>query len=109
MHKKANKILKYLILTSFITFLSLYISQSTGYYEYCASKKTALTNKQIKEFESDIRKGKKVDIKKYIETNNKNYQNNLSKTGLSISKTSEKCIQKVIDKSFKLLGNLVGP
>ena len=102
MHKKANKILKYLILTSFITFLSLYISQSTGYYEYRASKKTALTNKQIKEFENDIRKGKKVDIKKYIETNNKNYQNNLSKT-------SEKCIQKVIDKSFKLLGNLVGP
>ena len=107
-HKKENKIFKYIILTFFITFLALYISQGTGYYEYKNSKKVALTNKQIKKFEEDINKGKNVDLTKYIEINNKSYQNKISKTGLSISNTLEKGVQKLIGESFKVLSKLVG-
>ncbi len=107
-HERQNKIFKYIILTSFITFFALYISQSTGYFEYKNSQKVALTNEQIKQFEKDVDSGKNVDLTKYIEINNKNYQNNISKTGLSLSNILEKGIQKIIDKSFKVLSKLVG-
>ena len=107
-HKKENKIFKHIIFISFITFFALYISQSTGYFEYKNNKKVSLTNEQIKEFEQDVKKGKKIDIKKYIQINNKSYQNKLSKAGLSISEASEKSVQKFISESFKVLSKLVG-
>ena len=107
-HKKLNKLFRYTILVSFVTFFALYLSQSTGYFEYRNSKKVALTNKQIEKFEQDIKEGKNVDIENYIETNNQNYQNTISKTGLTISNLTEKAIRKLIDGSFKVLGDLVG-
>ena len=107
-HKKLNKLFRYAILVSFVTFFALYLSQSTGYFEYRNSKKVALTNKQIEKFEQDIKEGKNVDIENYIETNNQNYQNTISKTGLTISNLTEKAIRNLIDGSFKVLGDLVG-
>ena len=107
-HKKLNKLFRYTILVSFVTFFALYLSQSTGYFEYRNSKKVALTNKQIEKFEQDVKEGKTVDIENYIETNNQNYQNAISKTGLTISNLTEKAIRKLIDGSFKVLGDLVG-
>ena len=106
--KIITKIFKYILFTSFITFFALYLSVSAGYYEYKSSKKVALTNSQIKEFEKDISKGKNIDIKKYIEANNNNYNNKLSNTGLSISKKTQKFVQTIIDESFKFLSKLVG-
>lgn len=108
MENRFNKLFKYFIGTSFVIFTALYISQASGYYEYKNHKKVALTNQQIKEFEKDINEGKKVDIKKYTEINNKDYQNNVSKAGLSISNTSEKIIQKVITETFKILSKAMG-
>lgn len=105
---KVYKIFKFLIYTSFITFVALYISASTGYFEYKTNKKIALTNEQIKEFEKEVNEGKNVDIKKYIEINNTNYQNKLSKIGLSLSKITEKAVRKVISESFKFLSKLIG-
>ena len=107
-HKKLNKLFRYAILISFVTFFALYLSQSTGYFEYRNSKEVSLTNKQIEKFEQDVKEGKNVDIEKYIDINNKNYQNAVSKAGLSISNTTEKVIQKIISGSFKILGDLVG-
>lgn len=106
--QKLTKIFKYLLFTSFITFFALYISASAGYFEYKNSRKVALTNNQIKEFEKDINSGKNIDIKKYIETNNKNYQNNISNAGLTLSKTTQKCVQIIIEESFKFLSKFVG-
>ncbi len=107
-HKKLNKIFRYAILISFVTFFALYLSQSTGYFEYRNSKKVALTNQQIQKFEKDIKEGKNIDIEDYINTNNKSYQNKISKAGLTISNLTEKAIHKIIDGSFKLLSDLVG-
>ena len=61
MKTKINKITKYLFLSLFITFLSLYLSQNTGYFEYQNQKKTALTEKQIQKFEKDVKNGKEID------------------------------------------------
>ena len=107
-HKKLNKVFRYAVLVSFVTFLALYLSQSTGYFEYRNSKKVALTNEQIEQFEKDVHDGKNIDLENYIDVNNKNYQNAISKTGLSISNMTEKAIQKFISGSFKVLGDLVG-
>lgn len=106
--KKIYKIFRFIIFTSFITFVALYLSASTGYFEYKTSKKAALTNEQIKQFEKEVNEGKNVDIKKYIEFNNKNYQNKLSKIGLSLSKITEKAVRKLINESFKFLSKLIG-
>lgn len=108
MEDKFNSLFKRFIIISFIIFTALYISQASGYYEYKNRKKVALTNEQIKQFEKDISKGKKIDIKKYTEINNKDYQNIISKTGLSISSVSEKIIQKIIEKTFKFLSKIMG-
>lgn len=107
-HKKLNKIFRYFIFIGFVTFFALYLSQSTGYFEYRNSKKVALTNDQIKQFENDVKNGKNVDLEKYIDVNNKSYQNAISKAGFSLSNTTEKVIQKIIGGSFKVLGDLVG-
>lgn len=106
--KKITKIFKYILFTSFITFFALYLSASAGYFDYKSRKKVALTNSQIKQFEKDINDGKNVDIKKYIETNNNNYQNKISEIGLSLSKKTQKCIQIITSESFKFLSKLVG-
>lgn len=106
--KKIKKFFKYLLFTSFITFFALYLSVSAGYFEYKSSKKVALTNTQIKQFEKDINEGKNIDIKKYIEANNNKYNNKISNVGLSLSKKTQKCVQIIIDESFKFLSKLVG-
>lgn len=106
--KKIYKLVKFFIFTSFITFLALYISASAGYFEYRTNKKVSLTNAQIKEFEKEVNEGKNVDIKKYIDVNNVNYQNKLSKMGLSLSKITEHTVRKIISGSFKFLSKLIG-
>ena len=106
--KSLGKIFKFVFMTLFVTFIALYISGSTGYFEYQTRKQVALTEKQIKEFEKDVKEGKKVDATKYLEVNQKNYQNKLSGTGLKISETMKKGVNKIVDVSFKFLSNLAG-
>ncbi len=105
--KILKKTFKYITIILFATFITLYISQSTGYVEYENRKKVALTEKQIKSFEKDVANGKQVDIKKYLKTNEKNYQNTLSKTGLKISEITESGVRKAIESSFKILSKVL--
>lgn len=104
---KVAKIFRNIMVSLFIIFIALFISQANGYYEYNAYKKVALTNEQIKEFESDLKAGKKIDIKDYVENTKKEYGNNISDTGLSVSLKIEKYIKKAITTSFGALSELV--
>jgi len=101
-----KKVFKYIFLTLFVTFMALYISQSAGYIEYENRKQVALTESQIKKFESDVAAGKKVDVEKYLKTNEKNYQNGISRFGLKISKVAESGVEKMVETSFKFLAKL---
>lgn len=92
-------ILKIIMLILLISFVGLYVTSNTGYFDYEASKKVALTKEQIKIFEKDIKKGKKIDIKEYLNINEKDYDNNISKVTLKISET----IGSVFDKSIKFI------
>lgn len=105
--KKANKIAKNILIVMFILFVALYISQSTGYYDYETYKKTALTKEQIKQFEEDIKNGKNVSVKDYLDGTSKDYSNKLSDAGLNISKKIERYSKKAIETVFGALSGLV--
>ncbi len=104
--KHLKRIFRFCLLTFFITFIVLYISQSAGYVEYENRKQATLTQKQIKKFEADVKAGKNINLKEYLKTNQKNYQNKLSGFGLDVSKKMEKGVNKVVDISFKFLSDL---
>ena len=105
--KTLNKIFKYIFIVFFITFLALYVSQSTGYFEFQNKQKATLAKNQIKKFEEDVKKGKNIDIDNYV-TPPKNYDNTIAKAGLKVSETAEKYVQKIITGSFKLFSKLLG-
>ena len=50
----------------FTSFLVVYFSDITGYYQYQNYKKTTLTLEQIKKFEEDVASGKEIDINEYL-------------------------------------------
>ena len=85
--------------TLFLLFLGLYITQALGYFEFKNNKKTALTNSAIKKFEEDVKKGKKIDAKDYLEEE-KNYNNLLSKTSINISNAIEAGFNYLINNLF---------
>ena len=72
-NKHKINLFKGIFLILLFTFTTLYIASYNGYYEYSNNKKVTLTNEKIKEFEEDVKNGKKIDLENYIvmEKNNK--------------------------------------
>lgn len=104
---KKYKAFKWTFTLLFVTFLTLYFSQLTGYYEYRNYQKMTMTKEQIEQFEQDIKAGKEVDIKDYSINTNKNYQNNFSKTGLKLSTGISNTIKTGIIKLFSSIAGYV--
>lgn len=104
--KMLGKIFRYILMTCFITFMALYLSNLSGYTEYQNRKQVELTGKQIKKFENDVASGKKIDMEDYLKTTNRDYQNALSRVGLKISKVAGNGIKEVVSSSFKFLSKL---
>ena len=104
--KKINigKIIFYVFLTSF---LIIYLFEITGYYEYQNHIKTSLTEEQIKKFEADIKLGNKVDINKYLDTNKKKYNNNLSTIASKLSDSLSNLINNGVKYTFKYISKLI--
>lgn len=94
---------KILLIIFFISFLTLYLSKNSGYFEYQQYKKTSFTKEQIQQFEQDIRDGKNIDINNYLENEDKDYSNKMSNLGLFLSKKMEKFIKLSMDKMVKYL------
>lgn len=105
--KIGNKIFKRFWFTMFLIFLTLYVSQATGYYEYEQARKSNFTKEQIEKFEQDIKDGKEIDIQEYMTNTNKNYQNKLSSSALSISEFISKYTKLGIEKIFTVIGSAV--
>lgn len=105
-NKTLNRIFKYLFFTLFITYLALYFSGTTGYYDYSNYKKTVLTHEKIKQFESDVKDGKELDLENYLESTNKDYNNRTSKMGFSVSKKINEGASVAIDYIFKVLNKM---
>lgn len=104
---KKKKIFKFVFMVLFLSFVVIYCAELTGYYEYQNYKQTALTEEQIKKFESDVAAGKEVDINEYLVKDDRVYNNNLSKLSSKISNGISTVVQKGVESTFKFLSNLV--
>lgn len=102
-----NRIFKYIFWLLLVTFLTLYFSQATGYYEFKQHKKVIYTAEQIKKFEADVAAGKDVRIEDYMETTNRDYSNKTSDLGLSISETIGDIVKSGIEGFFDTINKMV--
>ena len=59
---KGKNVFRILMLTIFVLFTTIYIMQALGYYEYSNRKTNQLTEDAVKQFESDLKAGKKILI-----------------------------------------------
>jgi len=104
--KFINKSFKLIFIILFAIFLTIFISNKNGYYEYKRYEQTSLTQEQIKKFEQDIKDGKDVSLNDYLSNTNNNYQTKLSQTGLNISNSVSNIVKKSVDSLFKKIGQL---
>lgn len=104
---KKNKFYKFIFMTFFLSFLVIYISEITGYYEYRNYQKKSLTEEQIKKFEEDVASGKEVDINSYMVVENKNYDNKLSKVTSKLSDSISTMVGEGVNQTFKFLSKLM--
>ena len=104
---RKNKIFKFLIVFLFVIYMTIYVSQLTGYYEFKNYQKTTLTKEQISKFEDDVKNGKNVKLTDYVVNTNKHYQTRLKKMGYDLSEFISKMVNKGINSSFDFLIKLV--
>ena len=104
---KKNKIYKFIFGLFFLSFLVIYFSELTGYYEYKNYQKAALTEEQIKKFEEDVKNGNEVDINEYLVVNNKKYNNTLSKLASKLSDGISKIVNNGVEYTFKYISKLI--
>ena len=106
MKKKKNRLFKIIFWLFFLSFMLIYFSELTGYYEYKNYQKSIMTNEQIKQFEQDIKDGKEVNLDNYV-VEKVNYNNKLSDTANSLSNGISKLVKGGVENTFKLINNLV--
>lgn len=105
--KLTNKVFKMSIVILFAVFITIFISNKYGYYEYKKLKQVTLTQEQIKKFEEDVKNGVNVEIENYLEDVNKNYQTKLSQAGLDVSNSIASIVRKGVDGFFGYINKLV--
>lgn len=91
----------------FAIFMTLYISQATGYYDYEQYKKSELTKEKIAQFEKDVKEGKEIKIENYLKSVQYDYNNNASTAGLKISTTIKKYVTTGINGTLSFFGMLL--
>lgn len=90
-----------------VIFFGLYFSSKTGYYETEEKNKTILTLEQIKAFETDVQNGAEIDLKDYLKTFEKNYDNSISDHALQISNFIGRMVRDMITKAIQSLAKMV--
>ena len=96
-----NTLIKILTLSLIVFFLVLVFAQKSGYYQSKETKAKILTEEQVKLFENDVTKGKKVDITDYVVDTNKDYTNKVSNNFYKVSLKLEKGVDNVVKFIFK--------
>lgn len=97
---KGKNIARVVIFTLIILFATLYITQAFGYYEYSNKKVNTLTEEAVEKFEKDVKDGKTIKASDYIKEEN-DYNNKLSKMGLSFSEFISSSFNKMMNFIFK--------
>lgn len=102
-----NGIFKIAFIILSVSFITLYISNSTGYFEYHQRQNVILTDEKIKQFEEDVKNGVNLDLESYLENTKKNYNNKTSKLGLFLSNKIGEYAKKGIEIAFKFLNDFI--
>jgi len=105
--KLRTKIFRITMLILFAIFMTIFISNKNGYYEYQKHEQVTLTEEQIKKFEEDVKNGINIDLENYLKDTTKDYQTKLSQVGLNVSNTLANTVKKGFDNFFKYIGKLV--
>ncbi len=105
-NKKRNPLLIVVVIL-FGIYASLYYLAESGYYDYKEYNKMIITEEAMKKFEDDVAAGKDITLDDYINTEYKDYSNNVSKLGLKTSETLENFVTKGIGSFFKIFSKLV--
>ncbi len=103
--KKPNYFLR-IITILFIIYMGLYIAISNGYYENMLREEVLITKDNIKEFESDIKSGKPIDLKDYQKTKSHDYGNIFNKSGRFLGEKFDYVVNDGISKFSGLLKEL---
>ncbi len=90
----------------FLMFMCLYFILESGYYEAKISKKTAMTEESIKQFENDIKNGLPIDINSYTFKENTDYSNNTTDTAIFIGEKVESFMSGGITEIFNIVKSL---
>lgn len=106
-NKKTIKFIRIIIIIFFIIYAALYFTEASGYIEYNNRKKTTLTNEQIKQFEQDVSKGKKIKLDNYINNNTQDYNNKISQLGSNISQKIGDITTLILRSTFKKISQLI--
>ena len=107
MKKKKNRVFKIIFWMFFLSFMLIYFSEITGYYEYKNYQKSTMTTEQIQKFEKDVKSGKKVNPNDYIAADTAHYNNKLSDAANTLSNGLSKLVKGGVENTFKLISNLV--
>lgn len=102
-----NNIFKIVFIIFLVSFITLYVSNSTGYFEYHQRQTAILTEEKIKQFENDIKNGINLDLEEYLESTKKNYNNKTSEFGLFLSNKIGEYAKNGIEIIFKFLNDLI--
>lgn len=103
--KKKPNYFKFIFITIFLVFISLYLMNVVGYYDV-ARNKTILTEEQIKQFEKDIENGNYIDLNDYLEKDKRQYDNSFSNISLKISNGIDNVLNKGLKNAWKALEKL---
>ncbi len=106
-NKKHNPFLTIISILFFI-FMVVYFLGVSGYYENKLHLKTTYTEEKIREFEEDVKSGKEIDLKKYVNDEHKDYSNVFTNISDYIGGFASKIMGGGIDESWKIIKVLFG-
>ena len=104
---KKNKLINFIFGIFLFSFIIIYFSEVTGYYEYKNYQKTSLTSEQIKKYEEDIKNGVEVNLNEYLIKNERKYNNKLSVLASKLSNSISKIVKNGVEYSFKYISKLI--
>ena len=107
MDKKKKKIVKYVFITLFLSFVVSYVIEKSGYYEYNLQNKVIMTNEAIAQFEKDLAEGKDVRKEDYVVSTEKDYTSSLTRTTNKVSVKVNVLLKKGIEGVFRVVSTFV--
>ena len=105
--KKQNPFLR-IIFILFLLFLMIYILSVSGYYENKMHLKTTITQERIMAFEDDVKNGVEIDLNKYINNEEKNYNNMFTKIGDNIGTFASQSLGGKMNNFWQIFKVLFG-